>query len=347
MKALILSGGSGTRMLPFTRNCAKQLLPIMNKPNLIYLIDILKQADITDIIVIVGETYPQVQRLLGNGERLKVNIKYQYQEQPLGLAHAVKIAKELMQEEDFVMILGDNYFEINLKKMIEEHYKKMNDVTLALREVRDPERYGIAYIEGDSITRVVEKPSNSSSNLAILGLYIFNNKKIFEAINNIKPSWRNELEITDAIQWILANGDTVGKYVLSNNWLDIGTPLDLLKVNYYKLEGLKPYNNGIVDSASTILGEVVIEEGARIINSILQGPLFIGRDTLIKDSFIGVNTCIGERCEIINSSIDKSLILSDTNIYHLSKPISCHVIGYNSILDLNNGIQSMSEMSLS
>lgn len=335
MKALILSGGSGTRMLPFTKHCAKQLLPVLNKPNLIYLIDLLKAADIKDIVVVVGETYPQVQRLLGDGSRLGVNIKYQYQDMPLGLAHAVGIAEELIKGEDFIMLLGDNYFEVDLRSMIQEHYNKNNEVTLALVDVKEPERYGIAYVEGDYITKVLEKPKNPSSNLAISGLYIFNNEAIFEAVKEIQPSWRNELEITDAIQLILSKGKSIGKYLLDKNWLDIGTPQDLMRVNLYLLQKLTPYNKGIVDSGSTILGDVKIEEGARVINSILQGPIYIGRDALIKDSFIGGDTCVGERCEIIKSSIDKSLVLSDTNIYHMRELISWKIIGYNSILDLS------------
>lgn len=334
MRGLILSGGSGTRLHPLTKNYPKQLLPVLNKANIIYLIEMLRAADIKEIVVIVGDTYPQVQRLLGNGQKWGVSISYKFQQLPLGLAHAVAIAREQLQDEDFVMLLGDCHLQLDLRDMIDAHIKGGQVATLALKEVSCVKNYGIAYVEGDHIVRVKEKPKGPSSNLAIAGLYIFNHKRIFEAIAGIVPSVRGELEITDAIQWLIDKSYNVGMKTVKGTWIDIGTPLDLLNINFHKLAGLSAINRGILDATSTVLGEVVIEEGVRVVNSILQGPLIIGRDTLVKDSFIGTDTCIGERCEIVKSSMDRSLILSDTSIYNLSGPISYNIIGFNSLLNL-------------
>ncbi len=336
MKGLILSGGSGTRLQPLTKNFPKQLLPVLNKANIIYLIEMLRDADIKELVIVVGSSYPQVQRLLGNGERWGVSISYKFQQQPFGLAHAVALAREQLQDEDFVMLLGDNHLQLDIREMIDAHTRGGQVATLALKEVADPGNYGIAYVERDRVVRVVEKPKGGSSNLAIAGLYIFNHKRIFEAIAGIRPSTRGELEITDAIQWLIDKSFKVGKKIVKDHWVDLGTPADLLRINLRKLEGVIAMNRGILDAATTVLGEAVIEEGARVINSILQGPLIIGKDTLVRDSFIGTNTCIGEGCEIVKSSIDKSLILPGTSIYNLIEPISYHIIGFSNVLNLSS-----------
>lgn len=335
MKGLILSGGTGSRMMPLTIQYPKQLLPINNKPILYYIIEMFKEASINEIIVIVGDTYPAIQKTLGNGNRWSVKIQYQFQPFPLGLAHAVQISQKLLGDEDFVMALGDNFLDIDLGSVIQSHYESNNDATLILKEVDEPERFGIAYIENEKIIKVVEKPQYSTSNLAVLGLYVFNNHKIFQGIREIKPSKRNELEITDAIQQLLLKGNQIGFFQHQNPWLDIGTPRDLYQVNIQLLKGLKGHIAGEVDEKSVVNKAVTIGKGTRIINSIIEGPASIAEDTLIVNSHIGKNAVIGKNCSIYNSQLEQCILLDDTHILNQEKPLCSYILGANSLIRIN------------
>lgn len=340
MKGLILSGGTGSRLMPLTAQYPKQILPINNKPILCYLIEMFKDAGIDEIVIVVGDTYPKIQKVIGDGSQWSVKIQYNYQPIPLGLAHGVTISHELLGKEDFVMVLGDNFLnKLNLKELIEQHYQNRNRATLLLKEVQEPERYGIAYLENQKIRKVIEKPQHPTSNLAILGLYVFDHLSIYEAIERIEPSKRGELEITDAIQQLILAKASVGYYLMKVPWLDIGTPKDLLDANLLALRGVTEKGLGEADEDSKIADSVKLDQGVKITNSIIAGPALIGQGSVVINSTIGANTVIGKGCHVVNSHISHSLLLDGTHIYGQSENMQGYIIGGNSLIQVDKGAE--------
>lgn len=316
MKALILSGGKGTRLKPLTHTTAKQLVPIANKPILGYVIEHIRDAGIKDVgIIISPETGEDVKRYVGSGEQWGVKIKYILQIEPLGLAHAVKTARDFLRSDDFIMYLGDNLLSHGVKDAIKEFNKEAPHALIFLKEVGNPRQFGIAKLnrKGDVI-KLIEKPDVPPSNLALVGVYIFS-AKIHDAIARIKPSSRGELEITDAIQELIEMGLKVKSETLDGWWLDTGKKDDLLKANTVVLDGyIKREIKGRVDSKSQITGRVTVEKGAKVVNSVVRGPAIIGMETEIRDSFIGPFTSIGDGVKVINSVIEHSVILNNSLI---------------------------------
>lgn len=308
MKGLILSGGRGTRMRPFTYTSAKQLLPVANKPVLFYAIESLVEAGIKDIGIVVGETKGEIIRAVGNGSSFGVNITYIEQESPLGLAHAVKVSRHFLQDEPFIMFLGDNILKQGVRDFVEEFEREKPDALILLCPVKHPERFGVAIIDKDRVVRLLEKPSPPPTDLALVGAYIFN-ERIFQACQNIKFSPRGELEITDAIQWLIDNGFQVRYHIVKGWWKDTGRLEDLLEANRLVLEEIEGEIKGQVDEETKITGRVNIGEGTRIVRSVLRGPLIIGRNCYIEDSYIGSFTSIGNDVEIRSSEIEHSIIM--------------------------------------
>ncbi len=321
MKALILSGGKGTRLRPLTHTMAKQLVPVGGKPILGYVLDHISQAGIKDVGVIISpETGNEVKGYLGAGRKWGVRIKYILQEEPLGLAHAVKTARDFLKKDDFVMYLGDNLLKEGVKDAIKKFKKDGPDALIYLKEVENPSQFGVAALNSDgSIKKLVEKPKRPPSNLALVGVYIFS-AKIHDAIDRIKPSKRGELEITDAIQELIDMGHKVESQVLGGWWLDTGKKDDLLQANTIVLdEYIRNSVQGRVDKHSRITGRVEIEKGARIIDSTIRGPVKICRGAVIKNSFIGPFTSIGEDVRIVDSVIEHSVILNGTLIQGIER----------------------------
>ncbi|RMG70905.1 MAG: glucose-1-phosphate thymidylyltransferase [Nitrospirae bacterium] len=316
MKALILSGGKGTRLRPLTHTMAKQLVPVAGKPILGYVLDHIAQAGIKDVGVIISpETGGEVKAYLGTGRKWAVKIKYILQEEPLGLAHAVKTARDFLKDDDFVMYLGDNLLKEGVSEAIKKFKKNKPDALIYLKEVENPRQFGVASLNRDgSIKKLVEKPKRPPSNLALVGVYIFSSR-IHDAIDRIKPSQRGELEITDAIQELINMGRKVQSQVLEGWWLDTGKKDDLLQANTIVLdEYVKRSITGRVDKNSKVNGRVEIERGARVINSTVRGPVKIGAGAVIENSFIGPFTSIGERVRIVDSVVEHSVILNDSII---------------------------------
>ncbi len=321
MKALILSGGKGTRLRPLTHTMAKQLVPVAGKPILGYVLDHIAEAEIRDVGVIISpETGEEVRRYLGTGRRWGVKIKYILQEEPLGLAHAVVTARDFLGESNFVMYLGDNLLRYGVKGARKRFETERPDALIYLKEVDNPKQFGVAELKKDgSIKRLIEKPSRPPSNLALVGVYIFSNR-IHEAIARIKPSRRGELEITDAIQELINMGYTVKSEILDGWWLDTGKKDDLLQANTIVLdEYITTSIKGRVDAASDIVGRVDIMSGTKIKNSRLRGPIKIGRNTVIENSFIGPYTSIGEGVEIRDSVIEHAVILDNAVIQGIER----------------------------
>jgi len=326
MKGLILSGGKGTRLRPLTFTQAKQLVPVANKPCLFYGIEALKEAGIEDIGIVVGDTREEIKEAAGDGNRWAVRITYIEQEAPLGLAHAVKISEAFLGDEPFVMYLGDNILKSGIKSLVEEFKEKRPNSLILLTEVPDPRLFGVAELKDGKVVRLVEKPKKPMSNLALVGVYMFDSH-IFEAVKAIRPSWRNELEITDAIQYLVDNGYEVHPHLVSGWWKDTGKIEDILEANRLILESIQAKMDGRIDEASRISGQVIMEKGVVVQNSIIRGPAIIGAETEIIDSYIGPFTSIQERCKIIQTEIEHSIVMEGSEIRDVGSRIDESLIG--------------------
>jgi len=326
MKGLILSGGKGTRLRPLTFTQAKQLVPVANKPVLFYGIEALKEAGIKEVGIVVGDTKEEIKEAAGDGSRWAIRISYIEQDAPLGLAHAVKISKDFLGDEPFVMYLGDNILKSGIKSLVEDFKEKKPNSLILLTEVPDPQLFGVAELRDGRIVKLVEKPKRPMSNLALVGVYMFDSH-IFEAVNAIKPSWRDELEITDAIQYLVDHGFEVHPHLVKGWWKDTGKIEDVLEANRLILESIKGENRGKVDAKSRINGQVIIEEGVVIQNSIIRGPAIIGAESEIIDSYIGPFTSIQKKCKVIRTEIEHSIVLERSEICDVGGRVDESLIG--------------------
>ncbi|HID40496.1 MAG TPA: glucose-1-phosphate thymidylyltransferase [Calditrichaeota bacterium] len=326
MKALITSGGRGTRLRPLTHTQNKHLIPIANKPILHYAIDYCVEAGIKEIGIVYAADSTAVPDAIGDGSQWGINITYIPQEAPLGLAHVVKIAQDFIQNEPFVFYLGDNMVVGGLKRFIEAFEKNKANCHLTLARVKDPERFGVPEIKEGKIVRIEEKPAQPKSHFAVSGIYIYD-KTIFEAVNNIKPSVRGELEISDAHQYLLDHGYTISYSEITGWWKDTGKPYDLLEANRLILDNMEADIKGEVDSASLVSGKAKIEAGVKIINSTIRGPVIIGKNTLIENSYIGPFTAIARDCQVKNSEVEFSIILEECKIIDVDIRIEHSLLG--------------------
>jgi glucose-1-phosphate thymidylyltransferase len=335
MKALILSGGKGTRLRPLTYTGAKQLVPVANKPILWYGIEGIVAAGITDIgIVISPETGEEVKSITGNGELFGAKITYILQEQPAGLAHAVKIAQPFLQDSPFIMYLGDNLIESQLDGFLRTFQKENLDALILLRPVPNPTAFGVAKVdEKGRVLELVEKPKNPPSNLALVGIYYFS-PKIHDAIAQIKPSPRGELEITDAIQFLLnqqlqlGNNNSVQACTIEGWWLDTGKKDDLLSANQIILDAkITPVNEGDVDEKSQIIGRVHIGKNSKLINCSVRGPIIIGENCHLQNCFIGPYTSIANDVVLQDVDLEHSVILQGAKIIGVHQRIVDSVLG--------------------
>lgn len=320
MKALVLSGGSGTRLRPFSYSLPKQLLPIANRPILEYAMDNLHGVGITEVGIVVGDTATEIAEAIGDGARWGARITYLRQEQPLGLAHAVQVARPFLGPDDFLMYLGDNVMPDGLEQITAEFERWRPAVQLAVQKVPNPREVGVAELDGyGRLRRLVEKPAEPRSDLGLIGVYVFT-PAIHEAVDAIEPSGRGELEITDAIQWLFARHANVRVIEYAGYWKDAGRPEDVLECNRRLLGTLSPRVDGVVDAASRLDRQVVIEAGARITRSRVRGPTIVGTGTVIEDSYVGPYTAIGRDCLLRNTRVADSIVLdraSITDVYGL------------------------------
>ena len=332
MKGLILSGGTGSRLYPLTYSNAKQLIPLANKPILFRVIEAIRDASITEIGIVVGSTGGRIKDAVGDGSRWGVNITYIQQDKPLGLAHAVKVSQPFLGDDRFVMFLGDNVIEGGISPLIAQFADSEWNSQIVLTKIEHPEQYGVAQLGEDGrIVRLVEKPKVPPSNLALVGIYMFDHN-IFQAVNAIKPSWRGELEITDAIQWLVDQKYAVHPYVHSGWWIDTGAPGDLLEANDLVLEEIDYGIDGYVDRESTVGRRVKIERGAEIINSVVRGPSIIGENARVVNSYIGPFTSVNHGVVIENSEIEHSVVLEKSQIKDIGTRIQDSLIGRDVII---------------
>lgn len=313
MKALVLAGGKGTRLRPITHTSAKQLVPIANKPILFYGFGSIAEAGIKEVGVIVGDTKDEIKAAVGDGTKWGIKVTYIEQKEPLGLAHAVKIAQDFIKDDDFVMYLGDNLLKDGIASIVREFKKNKANAQILLAKVSHPEQFGVAELKGDKVIRLEEKPKKPKSDLALVGVYLFD-KNIFKAVNSINPSSRNELEITDAIQYLIDNGFSVNPHVVQGWWKDTGKLEDILEANRLILETIESSNQGSIDAQSQVEGKVIIEKGAKIVNSSIRGPVIIGANALVSHSYIGPYTSIYYGTAVENSEIEHSIVLENSRI---------------------------------
>jgi glucose-1-phosphate thymidylyltransferase len=329
VKALILSGGKGTRLYPLTYTSAKQLIPVANKPILFRVIESIHDAGIDDIGIVVGDTAEEIKTAVGRGGRWGIKVTYIHQENPLGLAHAVKVSQDYLGDDPFVMFLGDNVIQGGIGELVEQFRSSEWSSQIVLTRVEHPERYGVAELNGEGrVVHLVEKPSEPPSDLALVGIYMFD-QHVHEAVNSITPSWRGELEITDAIQWLVENDYQVYPYVHRGWWIDTGEPNELLKANSLVLEELTPAVKGYVDRDSEVDSRVIVEDGAEIINSVIRGPTIIGERTRVINSYVGPFTSIYHDVEIEDSEIERAIVLEESVIRDIPARIQDSLIGRN------------------
>ena len=333
MKGLILSGGKGTRLYPLTYTNAKQLIPLANKPVLFRVIEAIQETGIDEIGIVVGDTADQIGEAVGRGGRWGVNITYIRQEAPLGLAHAVKISRDFLGDERFVMFLGDNVIEGGISKLVSEFARSDWASQIVLKRMPEPQHFGVAELDdAQRVVRLVEKPQEPPSDLALVGIYMFD-KHIFEAVEATQPSARGELEITDAIQWLVTHDFRVYPYVHHGWWIDTGKPTDMLIANSHVLEELEPVIEGFVDKDSDVDSRVTLEKDARIINSVVRGPTIIGEGTRIDNSYIGPFTSIYHHVLIENSELERCIVLENSRISDIERRIQDSLIGRNVVVE--------------
>jgi glucose-1-phosphate thymidylyltransferase len=328
LKGLILSGGKGTRLRPITHTSAKQLVPVANKPVLFYGIEAMAQAGIEDVgIIIAPETGEEIKAAAGDGSRFGVKLTYLLQEEPLGLAHAVLTAEPFLGDAAFVMYLGDNLLQGGIVELVEAFRSSAPDALILLTPVRDPEHYGVAELRDGKVVRLLEKPSEPHTDLALVGVYMFT-PKVFSAARAIKPSGRGELEITDAIQHLVDDGLTVEPHVVKGWWKDTGRLEDMLAANRLVLDTIDGRVEGeLVDSQ--VDGRVVIEPGARLERCAVRGPAIIGPRASLKDCYVGPYTSVGEGCRVENAEVEHSILLAGAAVCDLAGRMESSLLGRN------------------
>lgn len=336
MKGIILHGGFGTRLRPFTHTMPKQLLPIANKPMSQYGIEILKNSGITDIAIIIGgNNSDKVKNYYGNGDGIGVKFTYIYQEFPKGISQAISLCEEFVQNEKFVVFLGDNILKQNISEIKEKFENSESDATILLCEVENPSQFGIAEIDGGEIKKITEKPKNSPSNLAVIGIY-FLTPKIFNTIKKLKPSWRNELEITDALQILLDENKKIEFEVVTGFWKDTGTPKDIINANKAILEDMDSLVKETIEENVIKNGKISVGNNTILKNVKLSGPIIIGDNCEISnESQIGPNVSIGDNCKISKSHIENSIIMSNCKIEQ-TRNISNSIIAYDTEIISNS-----------
>jgi glucose-1-phosphate thymidylyltransferase len=328
MKGLILSGGKGTRLRPLTYTSAKQLVPVANKPVLFYGIEAIAAAGIHDIGIVVGETQAEIRAAVGDGSRFGVRVQYIEQDEPRGLAHAVKISEPFIGGEPFVMYLGDNLLNKGITPFVREFERERPAAQILLARVPDPEMFGVAELRDGKVVRLVEKPKEPIGDLALVGVYMFG-PEVFESVNRIRPSFRNELEITDAIQDLIDRGLVVNPHIVDGWWKDTGKVEDMLEANRLILDTLERRIEGSVDADSRIEGKVVIEAGAIVERSVIRGPAIIGSGAKIVHAYVGPFTAIMNGVEIQDTEIEHSIVLEGSSLRDLANRVTDSLIGKN------------------
>jgi glucose-1-phosphate thymidylyltransferase len=328
VKGLVLSGGLGTRLRPLTYTGAKQLVPIANKPVLFYALEDLVEAGITDIAIVVGDTRAQIQAAVGDGSQFGARVTYIVQEAPLGIAHGIRIARDFLGDDRFVLFLGDNFLREGIVPYADSFRRGESHAEILLYRVHNPQDFGVAEMRDGQVVRVIEKPREPPSDLAVIGIYFFDHH-VHDIVARLQPSARGELEITDTIQGLIDAGYVVRSHIVTGWWIDTGKKDDMLEANRLILETLERDIAGTLDAASQALGKVVIAEGASVHNSVIRGPAIIGPRTRIHDAYVGPFTSIDHDCLIEACEIEHSIVLEGSRLIDVPGRIEDSLIGRN------------------
>ena len=336
MKGILLHGGHGTRLRPLTHTGPKQLLPIANKPMSEYCIESMKDAGVTEIAIIIGGIGSnKVREYYGDGEEFNVKITYVKQDEPLGISHAINLCRNFIGDEKFLVFLGDNIIQKKISNFANQFLKSDDDASILLCEVDNPSRFGIVDMHEGKITKIMEKPKDPPTNFAVTGIY-FLTPKIFDIIDNLKPSWRNELEITDALQILLSENNKISYHIITDYWKDTGTPEDIINANRAILENQESYFYGEKSNDSSLIGTVLVGKGTKILgNSKIKGPVILGENCIIENVSIGPNTSIGNNSKLQDCVIENSIIMDDCKIDSPIK-IDKSIISTNSQITIKN-----------
>ncbi len=325
LKGLVLSGGAGTRLRPITHTSAKQLVPVANKPVLFYGLESLRDAGVRDVGIVVGDTHAEIEAAVGDGSQFGLRVTYIRQDAPLGLAHAVLTAEDFLGDSPFVMYLGDNLLRDGIQDLVAEFRAGDADAMILLQRVPNPQAYGVAELADGRVVRLVEKPAEPKSDLALVGVYMFT-PAILAAAKAINPSARGELEITDAIQYLIDQGLRVDPSEVTGWWKDTGKLADMLEANRLILDVLEPRIDGTLEG-STIEGRVVLEAGARLINSSVRGPAIIGAGALVEDAYVGPYSAISTGVVIRRAEVEHSIFLEDSRVEDIDARIESSLVG--------------------
>jgi glucose-1-phosphate thymidylyltransferase len=325
LKGLVLSGGAGTRLRPITHTSAKQLVPVANKPVLFYGLEALRDAGVTDVGIIVGDTHAEIEAAVGDGSRFGITVTYIRQEAPLGLAHAVLTAEDFLAGSPFVMYLGDNLLRDGITGLVEEFRRSTPDAMILLQHVANPQAYGVAELDGERVVRLEEKPASPRSDLALVGVYMFT-PAILESAKAIRPSARGELEITDAIQHLIDRGLRVEPHVVTGWWKDTGKLEDMLEANRLILDVIERRVDGEI-AGSQIDGRVVVEAGARVVDSTVRGPAIIGAGALIENAYVGPYTAISANAVVRRAEVEHSILLEQSRVEGLDARVESSLVG--------------------
>ena len=335
MKGIILHGGHGTRLRPLTHTGPKQLLPIANKPMSQYCVESLRDAGIKEIAIIIGGVGAnKVKEFYGEGDKFNVKFTYIEQDAPRGIAHAINLCKDFVGDEKFVVFLGDNILKGSISPYVKEFEKSDSEASILLCEVDNPTAFGIADMKDGAIIKIMEKPKNPPTNLAVIGIYLLT-PTIFDIIRRLKPSWRNELEITDSLQMLLEENYKITYHTVTENWKDTGTPADIIHANRMILDDMKSYFLGEKDPKSSISGNVLVGKNTKIKNSHITGPVIIGENCTIEDAAIEANTSIGDNVKINNCNIGESIVMANCTI-NCPVKIRQSIIAFNSTIVKEN-----------
>jgi glucose-1-phosphate thymidylyltransferase len=313
MRALVLSGGEGSRLRPLTHTQAKQLIPIAGKPILFHALESIQEAGITEVGIVIGATGDEVRAAVGDGSRWGLAVTYIEQEAPLGIAHAVLVSSAFVRGEPFLLYLGDNVLREGVTRFVREFERSRPDAQIFVTRVPEPEHFGVVVLDGDRPVRLVEKPTEHVSDLALVGVYLFDDS-IVEACGTLEPSWRGELEITEAIQRLIDDGRTVGVRMLEGWWKDTGRPEDLLEANRMLLADREPKVAGDVDDETTVDGPVTVAAGASVRGSTLVGPVVIGPGCVVEGSTVGPDVSLEEGCVVRRSTVRDSIVMAGSSV---------------------------------
>jgi glucose-1-phosphate thymidylyltransferase len=327
MRALVLAGGEGSRLRPLTHTQAKQLIPIAGQPILFHALDAIAEAGIRDVGIVLGQTGPEVRAAVGDGSRWDVHVTYIEQEAPLGIAHAVMTAADFVRGEPFLLYLGDNVLLEGVSGFVRTFEASSPNAAILLAHVPDPSQLGVVVLDGDRVVRLVEKPREFVSELALVGVYLFDDS-ILEACATLEPSWRGEYEITEAIQWLVDTGKAVRAEMVDGYWKDTGRPEDLLEANHMLLATRAPSIEGTVDAMSEVEGAVVVGAGTTVKGSRLIGPVVIGLGCDVSGSTIGPDVSIEADCTIVESTIRDSIVMQGCTVRSVAG-LEASVLGRN------------------